>query len=141
MNALSVVDSPVYIQLPLTQPLRNSKIITDVIEKIDSGDYDFVTSFQDYVDRSIFFLNDDLSTFRKESENRKGSMCNKYPMIDGAIYAIQKEFIKKINESNDPNATFWAGKFCAIPNDVLFFIDIDDKTDMIKFRALPQLLN
>lgn len=85
-------------------------------------------------------MNDDLSSFVTPSVNRKGSMCATHPMIDGAIYAIKKEFILKLNYSENQNATFWGGKFYAIKNDVPFFIDVDDKSDLNKFRALPQLM-
>lgn len=45
MNVVNVIDSPIYIHLPLTQPLRNGKIIEDVVQKIENSTYDFVTTY------------------------------------------------------------------------------------------------
>lgn len=53
-------------------------------------------------------------------------------MIDGAIYKINKDFLKNVVESNDSNKYFWEGKFKTILNTKKFF-DIDTPKDYIEY--------
>ena len=129
------LDVNAYIELPLTQPVKNANLIKDVVDALQSSDCDFVTTYQTVTDRSLFYLDDNLK-FLNESKNRKGCMCKEMKMLDGAIYGIKLSFAEKIIDAEDINAAFWAGNFKAIKNNVDFFIDIDTKTDMKKFSQL-----
>ena len=71
--------------------------------------------------------------FLNQSYNRKGCMCKEMKMLDGSLYCIRMSFMDNVVKTADINASFWAGNFVAIKNDVDFFIDIDTKTDMRKF--------
>ena len=124
-----------YIELPLTQPVKNANLIKYVVGALQSSECDFVTTYQIVTDRSLFYLDDNLQ-FLNESKNRKGCMCKEMKMLDGAIYGIKLSFAEKIIDAKDINAAFWAGNFKAIKNDVDFFIDIDTTNDMQKFAQL-----
>lgn len=129
------LDAEAYIELPLTQPVKNANLIKNVVDALQSSACDFVTTYQTITDRSLFYLDDNLK-FLNKSKNRKGCMCKEMKMLDGAIYGIKLSFAEKIINAEDINAAFWAGNFKAINNDVDFFIDIDTLNDMQKFAQL-----
>ena len=118
------------ILLPVTQPLREINLLENIIKE-DISNYDFITSKVIINDRSIFYI-DDNDNFLIKSDNRKGCLCKSYYMIDGAIYKINKDFLKNVVESSDSNKYFWGGKFKTILNTEKFF-DIDTPKDYIEY--------
>ena len=61
-------------------------------------------------------------------------------MVDGAIYAIKRDFLYNACTQPDVNAAFWAGRFCAVENKVGFFVDVDEPEDMERFLVLSGLV-
>jgi hypothetical protein len=57
-------------------------------------------------------------------------------MIDGAIYWISTRFMEEVSGSDDWNAAFWAGNFRCVDNPVDVFLDIDNVSDMYRFKRL-----
>ena len=133
--AMEKLDAKYAIFFPLTQPLKAHGILTTIEDILKQTSCDFVTTYQNITDRSLFYLNDDMN-FLRQSNNRKGCMCNEMKMLDGAIYGVKKDFMDKVLKAEDINAAFWAGNFKAIKNEVDFFIDIDTANDMHRFAQL-----
>lgn len=125
---------PYYIFLPLTQPIRNKNLI-DQIRSLKDENFDFVTTYQNISDRSIYYI-DNNDKFIHPSKNRKGCLCPSFKMLDGSIYGIKTAFIESIINSEDINASFWNGKFKTIYNDVNLFLDVDTKKDLSVFMGI-----
>lgn len=133
-----------FILLPVTQPFRDK----DLIHKCYSlyykafNEVDFITSFTEIPDRERFYLElkNDIPSFKNKHTVRKGESCTTIPMIDGAIYMIKTEFIKKVILSQNTNNTFWNGRFKCVKNEAPF-MDIDTLYDMNKFVFLKEYFN
>lgn len=123
-----------FIYLPLTQPLRE----VGLIEKLDqvNTDKDFVVSQNTYVNRGLFTIKN--NKFLMNSFERKGCLCSHDNSIDGAIYKIKVDFLKKITKSNSVNHEFWSGDFDTITNNMPF-LDIDEISDLDCFYNLLNL--
>lgn len=125
-----------FIYLPLTQPLREIELI-DILDNIETKK-DFIVSKNKYINRDIFTIND--NSFITQSLERKGCLCTRDNCIDGAIYKISVEFLKKVNSSNNVNHDFWNGDFETITNNMPF-LDIDEIEDLNSFNNLLKLFN
>ena len=125
-----------FIHLPLTQPLREIGLI-DILDNIETKK-DFIVSKNKYVNRNIFTIKD--NSFITQSFERKGCLCNSDNCIDGAIYKISVDFLKKVNNNNNVNHEFWNGDFETITNNIPF-LDIDEIEDLNCFNNLLKLFN
>lgn len=66
---------------------------------------------------------------------RKGSLCSKVKMADGSCYKLTTHFLKQVINSNNSNYTFWNyGKIKFIENSSEYYIDIDEKMDLMIFE-------
>ncbi|ALO48923.1 hypothetical protein [Hoylesella enoeca] len=130
-----------FILLPVTQPFRENGLIQQCcsLYRKTTNEIDFITSFTEIPNRERFYLNfeGDVPCFRKRYTHRMGEACTTIPMIDGAIYLIKTEFIKKVISSQNTNSTFWNGRFRCIRNGAPF-IDVDTLTDMKGIEILRQ---
>ena len=123
-----------FIYLPVTQPFSSEELLNN-ISSLDLLDYDFSTTYSIIPDRKIFLLNNDNS-FKYNSYERKGSLCDKLKMIDGAIYRIKTEFLEKIISSDNINHCFWnESKILFLENNNLF-LDIDTPRDLFLFQEI-----
>lgn len=119
--------------LPVTHPLCNIETIMKVVYS-DMSQYDVVTTFTYINDRSIFYLNEE-NEFIISNTERKGSLCSKVKMADGSCYKLTTHFLKQVINSNNSNYTFWNyGKIKFIENSSEYYIDIDEKMDLMIFE-------
>ena len=120
---------------PICQPYKNLDLINKFKKNIDKLDsYDFITSKTFIEDRSIFYI-DDHNNFINKSNNlneRKGSLCKTYYMIDGSLYLFKYSFFEKIMNTINKNSALWNSNFYTIENNSIF-LDIDYKNDLNKF--------
>ena len=123
-----------FIVLPTTQPIRSNSAISNIVN-CNLDKYDVVTTYINIPDRSIFLLNEDNS-FKYDSYERKGCLCKKIKMIDGAIYKIKTSFLKKLIVSDNINHAFWnESKIKFIENTTNFFLDVDEPIDLEIFNV------
>lgn len=122
-----------FILLPVTHPLCNIETINKVINT-ELNDNDLITTYTYVPNRKIFLLNDD-NTYMYESYERKGSLCKQTKMIDGNIYKMTTDFLKRVVNSTESNHIFWnESKIKFIENKSDFFLDIDEKQDLNIFE-------
>lgn len=130
-----------FILLPVTQPFRDKNLIRKccLLYQKTINEVDFITSFTEIPNRERFYLNfqDNIPFFKNNHTHRKGEACATISMIDGAIYMIKVEFIRKVASSQNTNNTFWNGRFRCVKNNVPF-MDIDTLYDMSKFDFLKK---
>jgi pseudaminic acid cytidylyltransferase len=138
-NFIEQTDFEAFYLLPVTQPFRSKTLIIDFYKYYHENKkmFDFITSYTEMVNREKFHIQIDgsLPYFKEKNINRKGVLCNNYTMIDGALYLIRTEFIRKVVLSENPNISFWNGQFGCVKNTAPF-LDIDTKEDMSKFDFL-----
>lgn len=122
-----------------TQPFKDPDLIKHGIELID-GTTDLITSYNVTTDRAIYYINEE--DFIIESNERKGVMCDSYNMCDGALYVINRKFLKYICSDLDKiNGRFWnESKKKFIKNNTVF-MDIDTIDDMKQFKNLVKQIN
>ena len=123
-----------FIYLPLTQPLREIDLITKIDNK--NTEKDFIVSQNIYINRDLFIIKN--NKFLMNSFERKGCLCSHNNSIDGAIYKIKVDFLKKITKSTSINHEFWSGDFDTITNNMPF-LDIDEISDLDCFYNLLNL--
>ena len=124
-----------FILLQVTQPIRNENLILNLLNE-ELGDFDFITSYTKVSNRSIFLLNEDNS-FKFDSYERKGSLCEEVKMIDGCIYKIKTSFLNQVINSGEINHTFWnKSKIKFIENESDIFLDVDTPKDLKLFKKL-----
>ena len=134
-NKLDTVDEFLY--LPVTQPFRSNELIMKIAYS-NIYYYDFATTYTKVPDRRIFLLNDD-NTFKYDSYERKGSLCNDIKMIDGYGYKIKTDFLKRVIASDNINHTFWnESKIKFIENNSKIFLDVDTPDDLKLFNILKE---
>ncbi|GIM53150.1 hypothetical protein CAPN004_21800 [Capnocytophaga cynodegmi] len=107
-------------------------------KKIQKVEVDFLTSVCKISDRRIFFVDiqeGERTKFLYENLERRGQNCEQCYMIDGSVYLIKMDFLKKVIHSKNTNKTFWDGNFQHIINDSPF-LDIDTLQDMNKFEYI-----
>lgn len=132
-NQLLIVKE--FLHLPVTQPLTSNELINSVIS-VDITNYDFATTYTYVANRGIFLLNDD-DTFKYDSYERKGSLCERVKMVDGCIYKIKTEFLTRVIKSGNTNNYFWnKSKIKFIENYDDFIIDVDTPNDLRKFNKI-----
>lgn len=140
-NFANANDIELFLLCPATQPFRSENLMKEMLQLIDKGigGLDFITTISKVQNRSIFFLNKKNGeySFKFVTRNRKGSNCNTELMIDGTLYLIKTEFLKKVIHSPDPNEYFWNGNFSCVENEAPF-MDIDTRNDMQQFEFLRQ---
>ena len=61
----------------------------------DLQNYDFATTYSIIANRGIFILNEDFS-FKTDSYERKGSLCEEVKMVDGCVYKIKTSFLNEM---------------------------------------------
>lgn len=126
-----------FMYLPVTQPFRSNELIMSIAYS-DIYYYDFATTYTKVSDRKIFLLNDD-NTFKYDSYERKGSLCNDVKMIDGYGYKIKTDFLKRVIASDNINHTFWnESKIKFIENNSKIFLDVDTPEDLKLFNILKE---
>lgn len=140
-NFIKDTEHEAFILLPVTQPFREKNLIhkcyslfTKSIDEID-----FITSFTEIQNRDRFYLNiqDEIPSFKNCYTDKKGEACTTIPMIDGAIYMIKTEFIRKVVSSYNTNNAFWNARFRCVKNDAPF-MDVDTLKEMAGIELLHQ---
>lgn len=126
--------------LPVTQPFRDINLIQkcySLYQELDKNEFDFLTSFIEIPNRKRFYLNfrDNVPSFKNRHNIRKGESCSSIAMIDGAIYMIKADFIRKVALSHNTNNTFWNGRFRYVKNNAPF-TDVDTVSDMNNIELL-----
>lgn len=119
-----------YIHLPVTQPLRDNKLIERVIQLSNKTQYDVITSYNQIPNRFPFLLNEDCTEFVYKGVERKGSLCAVSYCADGAIYLSTRTFITSLKESI--NKSFWNSNIKFVENKAPF-LDIDTEEDLHTF--------
>lgn len=129
---------------PVTQPFRDLDLVQRMIEAIEENPgVDFITTYTEIQDRSIFYLNSDATGFQDSIElcERKGSLCPKRLMIDGSGYLIKRKFLESLPKEKELiNSYFWNGKFRGIENKS-FLVDVDTPKDLRLFNKLKNYDN
>ena len=143
-NFIKTTSSEAFILLPVTHPFRDIKLIDKCYDLFmnSKNEINFITSYIEVVNRERFHINftDGNPTFKNNHKIRMGESCTIIPMIDGAIYMIKSDFIKKAALYENTNKTFWRGKFDCIKNNAPF-IDIDSIEDMNNVSLLDFYIN
>jgi pseudaminic acid cytidylyltransferase len=135
-NQIDIIKEFIY--LPITQPIRNNETIINVVNS-DLTNYDFATTYSVVPNRKIFLLNDDF-TYKYDSYERKGSLCDDVKMIDGYVYKIKTDFLIRVINSESVNNTFWnKSKIKFIENSTVIFLDIDKPRDMKLFELCKNI--
>lgn len=125
-----------FVILPVTQPLRTEHTMK-AVRDMDMTGYDVVTTYTVVSNRSIFILNED-NTFKVESYNRKGCMCNDEKMADGSMYKMRNSFLRDIVESEDTNHEFWHSRILWVENTHPMFLDVDTPRDLELFNIIRE---
>lgn len=128
-----------YYMLSLASPFRSSGLLKSMSSMLSDNfdSYDFVTTYQNVTDRSLFYI-DEKGQFKRESNHRRGSMCPEERMLDGSAYLIKTDFAKELisKDTDTVNQLFWSGKFGCVKNSTHFFIDVDTPDDMLRYKLL-----
>lgn len=125
-----------FVILPVTQPLRTEDTMK-AVRDLDMTGHDVVTTYTVVSNRGIFLLNED-NTFKVESYNRKGCMCNEEKMADGSMYRMRNTFLRDIVESEDTNHAFWHSRILWIENTQPMFLDVDTPKDLRIFNTIRE---
>jgi len=130
----------VFVLLPVTQPFRDKYLLQkccSLYRKTINEEIDFITSFTEVSNRERFYLDfkNDIPTFKNGHTVRKGESCSSITMIDGAIYMIKTDFIRKTALSQNTNCSFWNGRFRCVYNKAPF-MDVDIESDMENIELL-----
>lgn len=123
-----------FVVLPATQPFRTKETMQEVRD-MDMTNYDVITTYTVVSNRSIFLLNDD-NTFKTNSYNRKGCMCQEERMADGSMYKMRNTFLRGIVESTDVNHSFWHSRIAFVENTHPVFLDVDTPRDLELFNKI-----
>lgn len=123
-----------FVILPVTQPFRTKETMLRVRD-MDMASHDVVSTYTVVSNRRIFLLNND-NTFKVDSYNRKGCMCNEEKMADGSMYKMRNTFLRDIVEANDTNHEFWRSKIAFVENTNPITLDVDTPKDLEIFNLL-----
>ena len=150
-------DMTYFFLAPVTQPLKSEAFYVFIKGMFDRDELNdrmkhlsFITTVMSQPDRSIFEYNMEKHKFEKESNCRKGEMCENKFYIDGCWYFVKTESISNMiwSQNNietckdiDINEMFWSSKFEVERNDNNMFCDIDTYMDFNKFFNTITLIN
>lgn len=126
-----------FILLSIDELFISKESFLDCIRNIDDK-YDVITSYSETTDRSIFYLDDDLTL--QHNIRRITNEKTRRNMVDSRIYAIKTKFAIKCMQDGDPAEVFWHGKFKFFPNKDLY-TDINSVEDISKFSYLGNILD
>jgi len=126
-----------FILLSIDELFINKESFLDCIRNIDDK-YDVITSYCETTDRSIFYLDDDLTL--KHHIHRITNEKIRRNMADSRIYAIKTKFAIKCMQDGDPAEVFWHGKIKFFPNKDLY-TDINSVEDISKYSYLGDILD
>lgn len=122
----------------VTNPFRQDGILYEMMKNI--GDYDMCTTKVIVPNRKIFLIDDNDNFIYKSKNGRKGKYVKHNFMIDGAVYLVKCDFLKKICKTEMPNKLFWESNFKTVLNNVPF-MDIDTQEDMNNFNFYKKNIN
>lgn len=132
------IDSDWGIVIPCLQPFIDKDIILKIIDNIDDK-YDFVTTYNTMVDKTIYYIDDSGKfLYNNPDMQRYHEICPQVKYADGAIYCVKREYAKHCLDSEDPITEFWRGKRKFIENPIST-IDLDNKADFIRFKSGEKL--
>lgn len=125
-----------FILLSIDELFISKESFLNCIRNIDDK-YDVIASYSETTDRSIFYLDDDLTL--KHHIHRITNEKKRCKMVDSRIYAIKTKFAIKCMQEGDPAEVFWHGKFKLFQNKDLY-TDIYSVEDITKFSYLGHIL-
>lgn len=124
-----------FVLFSVCHPFLNIETINNVLQE-NIEKYDMITTYSNVYNRSIFLL-DDKFKYKYKSYERKGCLCPEEKMVDGSIYKINTEFLKRSIKSNNFNHYFWnKSKIKFIKNTSKLFLDVDTPEDLELFYLL-----
>lgn len=127
------------ISFNISRPFKSRSLLFDIINRIDDS-YDFITSYVNAFNRSIFFLNDHEDEFIDEPLDEFKPNLQQVRMVDSSIFAIKKVFLDKIMKNSNPYKDIWKANFCTVEHDTLY-MHVKTYNDIRRLKHLEKIFS